>query len=72
MLLVRYFKRPNQNIDWYVDIMEVTAQDIIERFGKPDVIWASPPCTAYSIAAISHHRKESANGSLSPVSDFAK
>ena len=22
----------------------------------PDVIWASPPCTTYSIAAISHHR----------------
>lgn len=62
----------HKNIDWYVDIMEVTAQDIIERFGKPDVIWASPPCTTYSIAAISHHRKKSANGSLSPVSDFAR
>ena len=23
---------------------------------KPDMIWASPPCTTYSIAAISHHR----------------
>jgi len=22
----------------------------------PDIIWASPPCTTYSIAAISHHR----------------
>lgn len=22
----------------------------------PDIIWASPPCTSYSIAAISHHR----------------
>jgi len=22
----------------------------------PDVIWASPPCTTYSLAAISHHR----------------
>ena len=22
---------------------------------KPDIIWASPPCTTYSIAAISHH-----------------
>ena len=22
----------------------------------PDAIWASPPCTTYSIAAISHHR----------------
>ena len=32
----------NQNIDWYADIMEVTAKDIIEKFGKPNVIWASP------------------------------
>ena len=24
----------------------------------PDVIWASPPCTSFSIAAISHHRHQ--------------
>lgn len=53
--------------------MEVTAKDIIDKFGKPDVIWASPPCTSYSIAAISHHRKKnSITGNLDPVSDFAK
>jgi site-specific DNA-cytosine methylase len=33
---------------------------------KPDLIWASPPCTTYSIAAISHHRD---NGK--PKTDFA-
>lgn len=64
--------RQHKNIDWYADIMEVTAKDIIERFGKPDVIWASPPCTSYSIAAISHHRVKEANGNLAPKSDFAK
>lgn len=32
----------------------------------PDVIWASPPCTSYSIAGITHHRK---NGIA--ISDFA-
>lgn len=32
------------DIDWYVDISKVTAQDILERFGRPDVIWASPDC----------------------------
>lgn len=37
------------------DILEVTAQEIIEKFGKPDVIWASPPCTCFSVASISHH-----------------
>lgn len=32
----------------------------------PDVIWASPPCTTYSLAAISHHRH-----SIIPISDAA-
>lgn len=73
MRILRDYKQPNQNIDWYTDIMEVSAKDIIERFGRPDVIWASPPCTSYSIAAISHHRKKNAEtGSLDPVSNFAK
>ena len=52
--------------------MNITAQDIIDRFGHPDVIWASPPCTSYSIAAISHHRTKDEDGNLSPKSDFAK
>ena len=34
------------NIDWYEDIGKITAQDIIDRFGHPDVIWASPDCTS--------------------------
>ena len=32
----------------------------------PDVIWASPPCTTYSIAAIGHHRDMG-----KPKTDFA-
>lgn len=34
------------------DIMELTAQEIIEKFGHPDIIWASPPCTTFSVASI--------------------
>ena len=45
------------NIDLYEDILKVTADDIIKRFGRPDVIWASPDCSSYSIAAIGHHRE---------------
>ena len=48
--------KKHENIDWYVDISTITAKDIFEKFGKPDVIWMSPDCTTYSIAAISHHR----------------
>lgn len=61
-----------ENIDLYEDILKVQAEDIIARFGKPDVIWASPDCSSYSIAAISHHRKQEENGNLAPVSDYAK
>jgi hypothetical protein len=61
------------NISWYVDILKVSPEDIIERMGgAPDVIWASPPCTSYSIAAISHHRTREPNENLLPKSDFAK
>lgn len=63
--------KQHPNIDWYVDISTITATDIIERFGHPDIIWASPDCTSYSIAAISHHRTK-VEGSLAPKSDYAK
>lgn len=56
--------RRHGGIDWYVDILSVTADDIIRRFGLPDVVWASPPCTTYSISAISHHRTRNADGVL--------
>lgn len=62
-----------ENIDWYEDIGKITSQDIIDRFGHPDVIWASPDCTSFSIAAISHHRRKNLEtGNLDPVSDYAK
>lgn len=61
------------DIDWYIDINRVTVQDIMERFGRPDVIWASPDCTTFSVAAISHHRrKDPMTGYLYPVSEYAR
>lgn len=62
-----------ENIDLYADIGKVTAQEILDKFGRPDVIWASPDCTTFSIAAISHHRRKNAEtGNLDPISDYAK
>lgn len=55
------------------DIGTLTTQDIINLCGGvPDVIWASPDCTTYSVAAISTHRRKELNGHLSPVTDYAK
>lgn len=61
-----------ENIDLYADIGQITAQEIIYKFGYPDVLWASPDCTSYSIAAISHHRTREEDGNLAPKSDYAK
>ena len=52
-----------ENIDYIIDILDF---DINKVPFKPDLIWASPPCTSYSIAAISHHRPHN-----KPLSDFA-
>lgn len=69
---VEWDKRFN-DIDLYQDIITLTADDILKKFGKPDVIWASPDCSTFSIAAISHHRRKNPKtGNLDPVSDYAK
>ena len=60
------------DIDLHKDIYELTAAEIIEKFGRPDIVGASPDCSSYSIAAISHHREREANGNLAPRSDYAK
>lgn len=61
------------DIDLYADIGTVTAEQILNDFGHPDVIWMSPDCTSFSIAAISHHRRRNEEtGNLDPVSDYAK
>lgn len=56
------------------DIGTLTANDIINLCGGvPDVIWASPDCTSYSVAAISYHRRKNPiTGNLEPITDYAK
>ena len=63
-----------ENIDLYEDINNVSIKDIIKLCGDvPDVIWASPDCTTYSVAGISHHRrKNKETNSLDPISEYAK
>lgn len=63
-----------ENIDLCADIGTLTAADIIQLCGgAPNVIWASPDCSTFSVAAISkHRRKNKETGSLDPISDYAK
>ena len=68
-------------VDWslrfpssmHIDIEELEAETILQRFGKPDVIWAAFDCTTFSVAAISHHRtKNMVTGNLEPKSEYAR
>ena len=54
------------------DIEELTIGEVINLCGgRPDVIWASPDCTTYSISAISRHRRK-LDGTFIPISEYAK
>ena len=57
----------------HIDIGELTADMILEKFGVPDVVWIAPDCRTFSLAAISKHRVKNADtGNLDPISDYAK
>lgn len=65
--------RDFKDIDLYTDVGTLTADQIIKNFGKPDVIWASPDCTTFSVQAISHHRRKNPiSGELEPITEYAK
>jgi site-specific DNA-cytosine methylase len=53
------------NIDLRCDIGSLKKEDVPFI---PDMVWASPDCTTYSIAAISTHRRNRTE----PFSDYAK
>jgi len=55
---------------WQANILNVTSDDIIERFGKPDLIWASIPCTWMSVASIGRNW-DKIDGVLKPKSEGA-
>ena len=44
------------NIDQICDIFDFNLNDCIKALrGVPDIIWASPPCTTFSVASFGHH-----------------
>ena len=48
---------PFDNIDQVCDLILFDEFKMKQDFGEPDIIWASPPCTTFSVASIGHHWK---------------
>jgi len=49
------------NPDLCIDILDFNINMLPEEFKHPDIIWASPPCTTFSVASISTHWKGGKN-----------
>ena len=48
-------REPFKDIDQVCDIFDFDLDKMDEEFGVPNIIWASPPCTFFSVASIGHH-----------------
>jgi site-specific DNA-cytosine methylase len=46
------------NPDLCIDIMDFDISMLPEKFRNPDIVWASPPCTTFSIASVRHYWQE--------------
>ena len=38
-----------------VNILQLTPEYLLKTYGRPDFVWASPPCTTFSVASIGKH-----------------
>lgn len=45
------------NPDLCIDILDLNIAGIPGKFRHPDIIWASPPCTTFSVASLRHYWK---------------
>ena len=57
-----------EGIDYPISILDF---DVTKVPFKPDIIWASPPCTGFSVAAIGHHWT-GGKGAYIPKTDTAR
>ena len=51
----KIYTTDNQDFEAIDQVCDIFDFDINKKPYKPDIIWASPPCTAFSVASIGHH-----------------
>jgi hypothetical protein len=59
---------PFEGIDYQIDILKF---DVSKVPFKPDIIWASPPCTGFSVAAIGRNWEKTETDAI-PKTDTAR
>ena len=53
--VIKFELDPQFEANEHVDVTTLVAADLITKYGQPDFVWASPPCTAFSVASMGHH-----------------
>jgi site-specific DNA-cytosine methylase len=53
--VISFELNPEQPATENVDILTINAADLLARYGRPDFVWASPPCTTFSVASIAKY-----------------
>ena len=66
--VIRFELDPYFEAEEHVDVATLDAAEIVAKYGQPTFVWASPPCTAFSVASIGRHW----NIDKTPKSELAK
>jgi len=62
--VIKFELDPQFEANEHVDVTTLVAADLITKYGQPDFVWASPPCTCFSVASMGYHWE---NGGANPT-----
>jgi site-specific DNA-cytosine methylase len=70
--IISFEMNPKQLATENVDVMTLNAKDLIAKYGRPDFVWASPPCTTFSVASCYKYWEKTATGAVPKHPDVFK